>query len=76
MADSIAHELAELVGDGHVLVGDAISPDYQHDEALSATPVQPGYLVRPSSAAEIAGVVKLAREHRVPITARGSGTGM
>jgi glycolate oxidase len=76
MADSIAHELAGLVGDDHVLVGDAISPDYRHDEALGATPIRPGYLVRPSTADEIAGVVRLAREHRVPITARGSGSGM
>ena len=76
MADVIAEQLAELVGADNVLAGDAISPDYQHDEALSATPVRPAYLIRPRTTDEVAGVLRLAGEHRVPVTARGSGSGM
>ncbi|HEX4702729.1 MAG TPA: FAD-binding oxidoreductase, partial [Pseudonocardiaceae bacterium] len=76
MADAIAGRLADLVGAEHVLAGDAISPDYGHDEALSATPIKPAYLIRPTSAEQLAGVVRLAAEHNVPMTARGSGSGM
>ncbi|HEY0806327.1 MAG TPA: FAD-linked oxidase C-terminal domain-containing protein, partial [Pseudonocardiaceae bacterium] len=50
--------------------------DYEHDEALSATPVRPAYLVRPRTTDEVAGVVRLAGELGVPVTGRGSGSGM
>jgi len=73
---AIADKLAGLIGADNVLVGDAISPDYEHDEALGATPVRPAYLVRPATTDEVAGIVGLAAEYRVPITARGSGSGM
>ena len=76
MADAIADKLASLVGAANVLAGDAISPDYEHDEALGATPVHPAYLVRPATTDEVAAIVRLANEHHIPVTARGSGSGM
>jgi glycolate oxidase len=59
-----------------VLVGDAITDDYAHDEALSAEWCMPDVLVRPSSAEEVAAIVRIASDARVPVTARGSGTGL
>jgi glycolate oxidase len=59
-----------------VVVGDAISVDYAHDEALPGTPQAPAYLVRPTDATQVAGVVALAAEHGIAVTARGSGTGL
>jgi glycolate oxidase len=75
MAD-IERVLQEIVGAEQVLTGEAINEDYTHDEALTAVPVKPDYLVRPASTAEIAAIVVAAGEHGVPVTARGSGTGM
>lgn len=72
----IADLLVDVVGAGHVMTGDAISPDYTHDEALTATPVVPLAVIRPGSTAEVAAVLRLAQEHRVPVVARGSGTGL
>jgi len=60
----------------HVLAGEAISDDYTHDEALTAAWHAPDVVVRPSSAEEVAGVVRIAVELGVPVTARGSGTGL
>ena len=68
--------LQELVGAANVATGEAISEDLTHDEALTATPVVPAAVVRPASTAEVAAVVALARDQGVPVTARGSGTGM
>jgi glycolate oxidase len=68
--------LVDVVGAGHVMIGDAISPDYTHDEALTAAPVIPLAVIRPGSTAEVATVLRLAQEHRVPVVARGSGTGL
>lgn len=68
--------LAEAVGQAHVLSGPDISPDYTHDEALTATPATPLAVVRPASTAEVADILRVADEHRVAVTARGSGTGL
>ena len=75
MAD-IAALLEEVVGADHVLTGADINEDYTHDEALTAEPVTPAVVVRPASTEEVAAVVQHCDEHRVPITARGAGTGM
>ncbi|HVA03689.1 MAG TPA: FAD-linked oxidase C-terminal domain-containing protein [Acidimicrobiales bacterium] len=72
----IVELLADVVGAANVLAGDDVSPDYGHDEALSATPSVPLAVVRPGSTAEVAAVLKLADELGLPVTARGSGTGL
>lgn len=69
-------ELTRVVGAEHVLTGDRISADYGHDEALTVGAVTPAAVVRPANAAEVVGVLRVAAAHRVPVTARGSGTGL
>ena len=78
MADvrsDLAAELADAVGPGHVLPG-AEAGDYQKDESLGTTPREPAFVVSPSQTAEVAAVLRIAARHGVPVTARGSGTGM
>ncbi|MGZ8753065.1 MAG: FAD-binding oxidoreductase, partial [Acidimicrobiia bacterium] len=75
MAD-LAEALTKIVGVDHTYVGDAISDDYAHDEALTATPQVPVAVVQPSTTAEVAAVLRLADDLGVPVTARGSGTGL
>ncbi len=75
MAD-IGTLLSEIVGTEHVLTGDAISEDYAHDEALSRDPVLPALVVRPANAEQVAQVLKAASEQGIPVTARGSGSGL
>ena len=72
----IGDRLAAVVGPDHVDVGDRISEDFGHDEALALDAVRPVAVVRPSTTAEVAAVVRAAAEERVPVTARGSGTGL
>ncbi len=69
-------QFAEIVGDKNMLTGDAISEDYTHDEALTATPQKPAYVVKPATAEEVAKLLKVASEQRIPVTARGSGCGL
>src|SRR5689334_8838842 len=75
MADLEAR-LVDIIGDNHVLVGDAINGDYTHDEALTAAPVMPRRVVRPGSTDDVAAIMRVCDELRVPVTARGSGTGL
>jgi glycolate oxidase len=68
--------LAGAVGAENVMAGDAVKDDYARDEALTVTPQRPLAVVLPATTDEVAAVLRLADEHRVPLTARGAGTGM
>jgi glycolate oxidase len=70
------NDLVDIVGDDHVLRGPALSDDYTHDEALTVVPKRPDWLVRPADKAQLARLLSLADAQRVPVTARGSGTGL
>ncbi len=74
--DDLAEALTQIVGVDHTYVGNAISDDYAHDEALTATAQMPAAVVQPSTTAEVAALLRLAVELGVAVTARGSGTGL
>jgi glycolate oxidase len=76
MADQLVLQLRSAIGADAVLVGEEIGVDYGVDETLKAQAAVPAVVVVPSSTAEVAAVVALAAEHRVPVTARGAGTGL
>jgi glycolate oxidase len=68
-------ELVGLLGTQNVLVEreDLIPYSFDATAALKRTP---RVVVFPRSAADVSAVLKLARRHRVPVVARGSGTGL
>jgi glycolate oxidase len=74
--DDLIERFAEVVGADNVVAGEAIKDDDTHDEALTVTPQRPLAVVRPATTEEVAAVVRLADERRVPVTARGAGTGL
>ena len=76
MTADLIDALAAVVGSANVLAGEAVKDDHTHDEALTATPVTPLAVVLPGSTDEVAAVVRVAAERRVPVTARGAGTGL
>ena len=67
--------LREIVGVTEVFTGDAINPDYAHDE-LGGISRMPEVLVRVRSTEEVSAVMKLAYDRNIPVTVRGSGTGL
>lgn len=72
----IREQLEKVVEPAHVLTGAAISEDYSHDEALTVDGRMPAFVVRPGSSAQVAEVLRIANDHGVPVTARGTGTGL
>src|ERR1700737_3805142 len=72
----ITVRLSGIVGDHNLLTGDAIPEDYFHDEVLTTAPEKPAYVTNPACAEEVSQLLKAASEHGVPVTARGSGTGL
>ena len=73
-AEDIA-ALQKICGAANVLIGDAINPDYAHDE-LGGISQMPEVLVRVTSTEEVSAIMKHAYEKTIPVTVRGSGTGL
>jgi glycolate oxidase len=68
--------LAGIVGRTHVDLGDEVSEDATHDEALGALAVAPRAVVRPGTTEEVSAIVGAAAAEGIPLTPRGSGTGL
>ncbi len=67
--------LQNIVGEEDVVFGDAINPDYAHDE-LGGAYKMPEVLVRVTSTEQISSIMKHAYSREIPVTVRGSGTGL
>ncbi len=75
MNSSALKKLKEIVGVENVLDSQEARIAYSYD-ATAARSQLPDAAVRPSTAEQIAQIVKLANEERFAIVARGSGTGL
>lgn len=58
-----------------ILTEGNINEEYSHDE-LSGTVSFPDVVVKVISAAEVSEIMKYASENKIPVTPRGSGTGL
>jgi glycolate oxidase len=74
--EQLLRELQEIVGKEHVTFADTLNPDDLHDESLHPTPRQPLAVVRPANTEEVSRIAKCASAYKVPVTPRGSGTGL
>ena len=72
----IGDRLVAICGADFVQVGEAVSDDWGHDEALGLDPVRPVAVARPATADDVVAIVLAAADLGVPVTARGSGTGL
>src|SRR4051812_38448128 len=75
MAD-VETKLRAALPDDCIVPGEAINDDYTHDEALTGVPVRPLLVVLPTTTADVASILRVCDELRVPVTARGAGTGL
>jgi len=67
--------LKTISGEANVVVGDDISVDYSHDE-LGDIFVSPEVLIRVRTTEEVSAIMKHAYARNIPVTVRGSGTGL
>ena len=68
-------KLRSIVGESEVFSGDAINPDYAHDE-LGGISCLPEVLVRVHCTQEVSQIMSHAYARNIPVTVRGSGTGL
>lgn len=75
MNQAIVAALESVVGTTHLTTNSTLLAPYQTDATE-----RPGgtawALVTPGTTEEVAAVVRLANEHRIPVTVRGGGTGL
>ncbi len=74
--DQLLDRLTPSLSAEQVLLGDEISEDYTRDEAVNVDPVIPAVVLKPRTTADVAGILAAADELGIPVTARGSGTGL
>lgn len=68
--------VTRIIGDTErVLYRENINEEYSHDE-LGGTECYPDIVVRAVSTEEVSAVMKYACENNIPVTPRGSGTGL
>jgi glycolate oxidase len=73
-------DVVELVRDalpeGRVTEGSSSADELHRDEALGVDAVVPACVVVPADEAEVVAVLRTCDRHGIPVTARGSGTGL
>jgi glycolate oxidase len=65
----------DLLSSDRVIAGDA-HDDYWHDEALGGVAVTPVAVLLPETTDEVATILQRCNANGIPVTARGSGTGL
>ncbi len=68
-------KLIEIVGEENVVADNDISLDYAHDE-LGTISKMPDVVVKVTTTEQVSKIMSLAWEWVVPVTVRGSGTGL
>ncbi len=74
---AVTEKLEAIAGRENVIVDADRMIDYGHDEfSLRDISRVPDLVVKPKTAEEVAAVLRLANEHRIPVTPRGGATGL
>lgn len=74
---AIVEELKEIIGAKNVLVDEEKIEAYSHDETSAEEyGHMPEVVVTPTTAEEVAAVVRLANRELIPVTPRGAGSGL
>ncbi len=74
---AVTEKLENIAGPENVIADPDRMIDYGHDEfSLGDISRVPDLVVKPKTAEEVAAVLRLANEHRIPVTPRGGATGL
>jgi glycolate oxidase len=76
LPEGFVDALIAEVGAERVMAGTDVNEDHSHDEALTVEWTTPDAVVLPTTTEHVAATLRLAAEHRVAVTPRGSGTGL
>lgn len=77
VSQAVVKQLQGIVGDRNVIFGDheRLEP-YGRDEAGLLYASMPEAVAKPTTAAQVGEILKLANRERIPVTPRGAGSGL
>ncbi|UHR03443.1 FAD-binding oxidoreductase [Peptoniphilus sp. GNH] len=73
--EEVVAKIQEVVS-GKVYFGETINPDYFRDEMPIYGTAKPDVVVDVHSAEEVSAIMKICNEYKVPVLARGAGSGI
>ncbi|MFC1967807.1 FAD-binding oxidoreductase [Chloroflexota bacterium] len=76
VTDELVGALEGIAGKGNVSIKEEEMERYSYDEMPIPKPHPPDVVVKPENTPSVAKVLALANEKRIPVTPRGSGTGL
>lgn len=71
----IHQKLTQIIGESFVFTDQETRNHYGHDETEDYV-FPPGVVLKPGTPEEIAAILKLANQHKIPVTAIGARTGL
>ena len=69
-------EQIKEAANGHVILGDDINEDFAHDEMRIYGQEYPDVVVEPRTTEEVAAVVKICNDNKIPVTPSGARTAL
>jgi glycolate oxidase len=75
LSPSHINQLKGIVGEQYVFTDDESLLDYGHDQTEHLSYL-PSVVVKPRTAEEISGIMKMCNQDNIPVTPRGGGTGL
>ena len=72
----IAEQLKAVVGDKRFFTGEAVNPDYSHDEMPIYGKYFPEVVCEVETTEEVSAIMKICSASKIPVTPRGAGTGL
>ena len=72
----IAEQLKAAVGEKRFFAGEAVNPDYSHDEMPIYGKYFPEVVCEVETTEEVSAIMKICSANRIPVTPRGAGTGL
>ena len=76
LTPELISQLQAIVGEEDCHVGENISEDYSHDEMPIYGAKMPEAVCFPGNTEEVAAIMGLCNENKIPVTVRGAGTGL
>jgi len=76
ITDAIIEKFSSIVGNENLILTPEKMFDYAHDESLNKDLYYPELVVKPKSVLELSEILKICNSERIPVTARGAGTGL
>lgn len=76
MEDSIVQNLVEIVGEEYVSTRQDVLLAYSTSASMSYDNVLPSAVVRPQTTEQVSEILKVANQHKIPVTPRSGGSSL